>query len=94
MLCMHACASPHAALGGSGIHVRNVRTLPEYALPTLRAGKWDWVLLMVGVNDLFAGSKTAKEIWQGGLKAMYDEALDRGAHVVGMLPLPTGLVSR
>ncbi|KAI8470308.1 MAG: hypothetical protein J3K34DRAFT_261174 [Monoraphidium minutum] len=83
-----------SALGGGGIHVRNVQTVPEVALPSLRSQKWDWVAIMVGVNDLFAGGRTARDIWDGGLRYMYDEALSRGARVVGMLPLPTGLVGR
>jgi hypothetical protein len=48
----------------------------------------------VGVNDLLSAGQTAQEIWDGGLREMYDEALARGAHVLGMLPLPNGLVSR
>ena len=51
-------------------------------------------LAQVGVNDLFAHGDSARAVWDGGLRAMYDEALSRGARVVGMLPLPTGLVSR
>jgi hypothetical protein len=49
---------------------------------------------MVGTNDILTLSKTAKEVWEGGLKALYDEVLDSGARVAAMLPLPTGLVGR
>jgi len=49
---------------------------------------------MVGINDLLLGGKSARDIWEGGLKAMYDEALEGGARVIGMLPLPNALVSR
>lgn len=38
------------ALGGSGIFVRNGQTLPEFARPALAAQKWDWVLVMAGIN--------------------------------------------
>jgi hypothetical protein len=48
---------------------------------------------MVGINDILLGGRTATEIWEGGLKDLYDEALAQGAHVIGMLPLPNKLVS-
>jgi hypothetical protein len=40
------------------------------------------------------GKKTAKEIWNKGLKELYDMAIDGGAQVMGMVPLPTNLVPR
>lgn len=81
-----------AAQGGAGLLVRNGKTISENAMPTLRGAEWDWVLIMAGINDLLAGAKTAQEIWEGGLRDLYDQALAQGAHVLGMLPLPTALV--
>jgi hypothetical protein len=44
-----------------------------------------------GINDLLLGGKPANDIWYGGLKALYDEALSKGAHVIAIAPLPTAL---
>lgn len=39
-----------AALGGSGVFVRNGQTLPEFARPQLYSSSWDFVLVMAGIN--------------------------------------------
>jgi lysophospholipase L1-like esterase len=87
---------PHTtAQGGAGITVkRDGRTVPDVALPALRlGGPFDYVSLMVGINDLFLGGRSAATIWESGLKALYDEVLASGAHAIGMPPLPTLLVN-
>lgn len=87
------CPTP-PALGGAGILVRKEgKTIVDHAGPTLRSGAWDFVMLMCGTNDVLLGGKSAGEIWDGGLKALYDEALDRGSKVIGMAPLPNLMVS-
>lgn len=88
-------ASRTPALGGAGVFAKtNGQTVLDYAQPALRAGGMDWALVMVGVNDLLSLGKTAKEIWEGGLQDLYDEVRGKGARIVAMLPLPTGLVTR
>lgn len=69
------------------------KTIVEHAGPTLRGGEWDYVMLMCGTNDILLGGRSARDIWDGGLRALYDEVLERGARVIGMAPLPNLLVA-
>ncbi|KAI8468853.1 MAG: SGNH hydrolase-type esterase domain-containing protein [Monoraphidium minutum] len=82
-----------AAVGGAGVlKANNGQTVLDVGYPALRSGDWDWAIIMVGINDLLALGKSAREVWDGGLKDLYDEVLARGARVAALMPLPTALI--
>lgn len=97
------CCFPHAAgVGGAGIFMSGFNdpiTLVPKAQQEIKSAaaagiNYKWVVVMLGINDLLRGGKTADEIMPG-IKQIWQMALDKGSNVLAIPPLPApGFVSK
>eukprot|EP00882_Tetradesmus_deserticola_P003561 GHRQ01003769.1.p1 GENE.GHRQ01003769.1~~GHRQ01003769.1.p1 ORF type:complete len:259 (+),score=73.90 GHRQ01003769.1:351-1127(+) len=89
-------------IGGGGIFAvgfQKQTTIPPVAQRAIQQAKsngkpYNYVVVMLGINDLLRMGKSAKEI-KGGLQQIYGWALDAGSTVVAVPPLESpGFVSK
>ncbi|KAI8466720.1 MAG: SGNH hydrolase-type esterase domain-containing protein [Monoraphidium minutum] len=88
----------NAGVGGAGIFASGFRN-PTTLLPWLREQlsrgvQYDWVIALMGINDLLREGKPADQI-MAGLQEVYLQSLLSGANVMAIAPLPApGFVSQ
>eukprot|EP00877_Chromochloris_zofingiensis_P003696 jgi/Chrzof1/13327/Cz07g29010.t1 len=92
----------NAGVGGAGIFMSGFNdpiTLVPKAQQEIKSAaaagiNYKWVVVMLGINDLLRGGKTADEIMPG-IKQIWQMALDKGSNVLAIPPLPApGFVSK
>ncbi|KIZ01719.1 hypothetical protein MNEG_6244 [Monoraphidium neglectum] len=88
----------NAAVGGAGIFAvgfNNPVTLVPYAKEMLaKNAKFDWVICLIGINDLLRMGRPADEVMRG-LNDIYTPALASGSNVLAIAPLAApGFVSK
>eukprot|EP00879_Flechtneria_rotunda_P029938 GHRR01032405.1.p1 GENE.GHRR01032405.1~~GHRR01032405.1.p1 ORF type:complete len:206 (+),score=50.97 GHRR01032405.1:319-936(+) len=85
-------------VGGAGIYAQgfqNPTTLVPVAQQALSSRqKYDYVIVLLGINDLLRQGKSAEDV-KAGLQQIYDAALQTGATVIAIPPFPApGYVSQ
>lgn len=89
-------------MGGSGIYALGFNrptTIVPVALESINNAKnggrkYDYTVVMVGINDLLRMGKSADDV-MSGLKQIYDVALSSGSNVIAIPPLGApGFVSK
>lgn len=92
----------HTGVGGSGIYALGFNrptTIVPVAMDSINGAKssghkYDYTIVMVGINDLLREGKSADDV-MSGLKQIYNAALDSGSNVVAIPPLGApGFVSQ
>lgn len=89
-------------MGGAGIFAvgfHKQTTIPPVAERAIQRAKrhgtpYDYVVVMLGINDLLRMGKSAEEV-KGGLQQIYGWALDAGSNVIAIPPFGApGFVSK
>lgn len=92
----------HVGVGGAGIYARGFHrptTIPPVAESAIKSASdrnkpYNYVIVMLGINDLLREGKTADEV-KWGLQQIYSEALSAGSNVIAIPPFPApGFVSQ
>lgn len=89
--------APPPGVGGAGIFAvgfHNPTTLVPWARQQLSKSKPDWMVSLIGINDLLREGRPADDVVRG-LQQIWGPALARGVNVMAIAPLPApGFVSR
>ncbi|GBF89342.1 hypothetical protein Rsub_02219 [Raphidocelis subcapitata] len=87
----------NAGVGGAGIFAvgfQNPTTLGPYAQQLLAKAKYDWIVGLIGINDLLRMGRSADDVFKG-IMEIYKPALEAGTNVLAIAPLAApGFVSR
>ena len=62
------------------------KTVPDAASTHLRERRYNVIVVMVGINDVLAGGRSANDV-MSALQGFYEELLSTGASVVAITPL-------
>lgn len=85
------------AVGGAGIFAVGFHkpvTLVPYARELLSKAKYEWVVGLIGINDLLRMGRSADDVFSG-IMEIYKPTLESGVNVMAIAPLPApGFVSK